>query len=264
MKVLMLLLTIHSFSGAEGYSERVILIPPEELGFVFNSEADPFSDKSPIYLPPAKPLRQLLEEQTGIKFPDDSRIFYDTGSRALSISSTKSITDALAKAYQTAGSPNVIVDVQTYECPRAGMVAGASGDPSAQQKAIVSHEQFLTYSGRTGSLRIKVPDSITKSGWLAFQIAPTLSAEVDSVDSEITLAEDVPTPVAPSTETKEKPALLKTRLLLKFNAATSIYECQLPSGKYFGVALRLAFRPGNPNPGQTDEKTSESSRSPQR
>ena len=264
VRILVLHLAIHSFCGAEGYSERVILIPPEKLGFVFNSEADPFSDKSPIYLSPAKPLRQRLEEQTGIKFPEDSRIFYDTSSRALSISSTKSITDALAKAYQSAPSPNVIVDLRTYEYPRPGIAAGTSGGPAAPQKTIVSHEQFLTYSGRMGSLRIKSPDSITKSGGLAFQIIPTVSAEGDSVDAEITLAEDVPASVAPSTDTKERPALLRTRLWLKLDAATSIYERQLPSGEYFGVELRLVFQPVNPDSGRTEEKTSESSKSPQR
>lgn len=265
VRILVLQLAIHSFCGAEGNSERVILVPPEKLGFILHSEADPFSEKTPVYLSPAKPLRQRLEEQTGIKLPEDSRIFYDTSSRALSISSTKSVTDALAKAYQTAASSNVIVDLQTYECPRPGMSAGTSGCPAAQQKTIVSHEQFLTYSGRMGSLRIKAPDSITKSGGLAFQIIPTVSAEGDSVDTEITLAEDVPAPVAPATDTKEKPALLKTRLWLKFNAATSIYERQLPSGDYFGVAVRLAFSPGNPDPEQNaDEKSSESSKSPQR
>lgn len=265
LRILVLQLAIHSFCGAEGSSERVILVPPEKLGFVIHSEADPFSDKSPIYLPPAKPLRQRLEEQTGIKLPEDSRIFYDTSSRALSISSTKSVTDALAKAYQTAASPNVIVDLQTYESPRPGMAADSNGGRIAQQKTIVSHEQFLAYSGRMGSLRIKVPDSITKSGGLAFQIIPTVSAEGDSVDAEITLAEDVPASVMPSTDTKEKSALLKTRLWLKFNTATSIYERQLPSGECFGVAVRLVFPPGNPDPRQkADEKSSESSESPQR
>jgi hypothetical protein len=265
LNALMLLFAIHSFSRAEEYTQRVILVPPEKLGFATNPNADPFSNMSPNYLSPAKPLRERLQEQTGMKFPDDSKIFYDIDSRALSVSSTEGVANALARAFQATEPPNIIVELRTYESRQPEIAAGPISSPVVDHATIVSRDQFLTFSGQTGSLRIKAPDSLTKSGGLTFQVTPIVSDMVDSVQAEIVLAEDVPALAPAQSASSGKSILLQTMLLLKFNTMTSLYEHQLPSGGYFGIAVRLTFIPGNLKQTQkADVEAPEEPESPER
>jgi hypothetical protein len=262
LTTLVLLFAIHSFCRAE-YAERVILVPPEKLGFVINPDADPFSNKSPTYLSMAKPLKDLLEEQIDMKFPDGSKTFYDINSRALYVSSSAGVVDALASALRITMPSNVVVDIRTYESRQSVIAAGENQQAIADQATVVSRNQFLTLSAQTGSLRINAPDSITKSGGLTCRISPTVGEELDLVDAEITLTEDNPAMAPALPDPSGKPALLKTRLLLRFNTSTTLYEHQLPSGGYFGV--RLTFNSGHLDTSQKpDGKPSESSGSPQR